>query len=628
MTNSSNEKLKIKCLLGLWGEKYIYDFLHYSLPSLLAEGNLPALAKEAELTFVFLTRSKDIPVFTKEPAFSYLESICKIEFMSITDLIVHGNYSTTLTLAYDRAIRHDGDQMLETYYIFLTSDYIMANGSMRGLLKYIHQGFSGICAGNYQVIEEQVTSILNQRIDQKLHVLEIEPRELVDLSLGYLHPVTMASFYSVGVTHNYQANRFFMRYDENTIAGRFYLLHMLCIKPETTSYRVGSSCDYSFIPEMCPSGNVAVITDSDDYLVVEMQPEKHELSFVQWGEYESKKLVFALSEWATQNHRDNSSHTIIYHSKDLKDSDREKIEVSLSQFVGPVNKQLTKYKPKPHYMHPYWIGAAKVFNKREKVFDNTRDFEYPDLDDVYSYTPFKTAYNVIFGEPPSVYRWHYKWNSFRLLKQVISRNVKAYDPSKVAVVYESLHIDFLHYKDWMKDELGISRHYNKNIFESDESMNALRDVEYCILMVCINDISKTNKTINHIFSKIKKNSHILVLIPNARDYLSKYAYDFPVIAARKFGPIIEANKCNIVKIEQVKDRLTLLGNAMFDRINKIFSYSKSARLSVYALMSIPAFIYNTLRNCLPKFMISHGHCTDLFFTLSKGESQCSVTEND
>ena len=58
--------------------------------------------------------------------------------------------------------------------------------------------------------------------------------------------------------------------------GRFYLMHMLCVRPEILDFVIGSSCDYSFIPEMCPSGNVEVIRDSDEYLVVELQPRRHE----------------------------------------------------------------------------------------------------------------------------------------------------------------------------------------------------------------------------------------------------------------------------------------------------------------------------------------------------------------
>ena len=71
--------------------------------------------------------------------------------------------------------------------------------------------------------------------------------------------------------------------DGNSLVGRFYLMHMICIRPEVAEFTIGSACDYSFIPEMCPSGNVDVVTDSDEYLVMEMQPRAHEAKFLRPG---------------------------------------------------------------------------------------------------------------------------------------------------------------------------------------------------------------------------------------------------------------------------------------------------------------------------------------------------------
>ena len=133
-----------------------------------------------------------------------------------------------------------------------------------------------------------------------------------------------------------------MRHDPQVIAGRFYLLHMLCIKPETTQYRVCSSCDYSFIPEMCPSGNVAIIDDSDDYLVVEAQSKEHQVESVTWGPYDQKKLTHALSEWTTKQHRENANQNIYYHSRDITDSEKVAIENKLNKFTNVLALDLQK----------------------------------------------------------------------------------------------------------------------------------------------------------------------------------------------------------------------------------------------------------------------------------------------
>ena len=110
--------------------------------------------------------------------------------------------------------------------------------------------------------------------------LTLEPRALAAWALRHLHPVTAANTVNFPLSHGLHSNRLFWRVDEDTLIGRFYLMHMIAIRPETQHFVIGSSCDYSFIPEMCPSGNVVVVTDSDDYLVVEMQPRQHERSCV------------------------------------------------------------------------------------------------------------------------------------------------------------------------------------------------------------------------------------------------------------------------------------------------------------------------------------------------------------
>ena len=77
-------------------------------------------------------------------------------------------------------------------------------------------------------------------------------------------------------------------------------MHMICIRPEIADFVVGSSCDYSFIPEMCPSGKVHVMTDSDEYLVVEMQKRSHERNFVRFGQRSIRSsLADSLAEWTT-----------------------------------------------------------------------------------------------------------------------------------------------------------------------------------------------------------------------------------------------------------------------------------------------------------------------------------------
>src|SRR5947209_1509129 len=95
----------IELLLPVWGQRYVKQFINTCLPTLLAPGNLPAVAAELPCKFVFLTSSEDAEVLRDHPACRYLRSFCEVEVRIIDDLITGDNHSTTITLAYAAAVQ-------------------------------------------------------------------------------------------------------------------------------------------------------------------------------------------------------------------------------------------------------------------------------------------------------------------------------------------------------------------------------------------------------------------------------------------------------------------------------------------------------------------------------------------
>src|SRR5262249_5376261 len=152
----------------------------------------------------------------------------------------------------------------------------------------------------------------------------------------------------------------FWRVDGDTLIGRFYLMHMICVRPELTNFVIGASCDYSFVPEMCPSGAVEIITDSDDYLVVEMQPFRHEAGFIRLGPARARGRVASISEWTTAPQRANARHTLIFRTGDIPPSCAAVI-TEADSFVAEVAR-LLKPRPKPFRGHPYWRAAMAAYH--------------------------------------------------------------------------------------------------------------------------------------------------------------------------------------------------------------------------------------------------------------------------
>jgi hypothetical protein len=410
----------IQLLLPVWGQRYIKQFLNTCLPTMLAPGNIPALAAALPCKFVFLTSSEDAGILRDHPGCRYLRSICDVDVRVIDDLITGDNHSTTITLAYARAVKDAGDALLDTCFFFLISDYLMADGSLATVLDRLMAGARGVLAGNFQVLEEEACKSFHTTFDGDAPEIVLRPRELVKWALPYLHPVTAGNSADFPLCRSTQSNRLFWRVDHNTLLGRFYLMHMICIWPQVADFVIGSSCDYSFIPEMCPSGKVDVITDSDDYLVVEMQPGDHESEYLRLGPAAPATIARSLGAWTTQRHRENAGHYLVFHAADIPPSLADTVRES-DEFIEAIDIRLGRMPVHSHRNHRYWIGAivSHRLSASLKLGQNIK------IGQIYRESG-KVNWRVrlrdgLLGRPPDTRPWNPRWPDFAVLKTELGK---------------------------------------------------------------------------------------------------------------------------------------------------------------------------------------------------------------
>ena len=445
----------IKVLLPVWGDSYIRQFLEYGLATLLAPGNLPALVAALPTEFVLLTRAEDEAIIRGNAAFERLAAACPTTIRSIDHLITDGNYSTTITIAFAESVMAVGDAMLDTCFFFLVSDYIIADGSLANALGRMQRGISAVVVGNFQVAREDALPWLQEKIAGDEFSLAISPRELMRWALANLHPTTLANTVNIPYCHNSHTNRLFWRIDRDAIQGRFYLMHMLCVRPEIPNFIIGSSCDYSFVPEMCPSGSVEAITDSDEYLVVEMQPRAHESAFLRLGPIDPRKTAESLNEWTTRVHRDNAHYPIIFHAGDVPPHLAESIEEA-DLFVARIARHFAS-RPMPYRGHPYWEGAMAAFNATAKSKLSGDKWLYGADSQKKSIRAragrllgsrskgvilrwFLRARYVIMGLPPYVRPWHPSWPDFYVMLEEVRASCTGRDIRALIISNEPLPI--------------------------------------------------------------------------------------------------------------------------------------------------------------------------------------------
>ncbi len=617
-SQAKKEDRPVVFLLALWGESYIKNFFDFSLRSLLAPGNIPAMSEEYECTFLFLTRDSDVDFFKSQTCYQQLDSHCRIKFIDISDLIFEGSYSATLTLAYERGMRSRGDKICETYFFFLVSDYIMANGSLHNLKKYLKEGYSGITAGNFLVIEESVAPLLEKKIaaDPK-GILSLEPREMLALGFPYMHPVSQAHTVTHGLTHALHANRLFWRVNDQVMVGRFYLRHMLCIKPEIDHYQIGAACDYSFIPEMCPSGNIAHIQDSDIYCLIEMAPYDYEQSMIATGPYEIPALAVHLSKWTTSVHRANAHIPVIYHSVPLKESPMAILQESAT-YIQQIESHLS-IAPQSIRQHPYWKACVEdilyqifILQKFERfsrsgtiagilgsptfshILGNAADDRLIlNISKKYSSLKDKkrTKANLqrkIVGQSPGSYFWHLHWFEDFLIRRDIKRHMKKFEKCAV-IAFETIPNLY----QWLEKEFPNRCSYYFYAFlmkkDSNELEKILQNQKYLLVWQTDGLFRQLAALLRRCGNVLQAGSHISVYLKHRKAYPKEYVQQMAAICAAELKNF-QIN-CESIKHYFSIPRRKLTG-AYKKNIKKAFGQRKpfSTRVSGYFGLTLLASI--------------------------------------
>jgi hypothetical protein len=508
----------VRCLLPIWGDRYVRQFLDVGLPTWVAEGNLPALARTLPTNFVLLTTKEDEGVIQRHPMFERLKTLCPVVIHRIDHLITNFGHSTTITLAYAEAVRSVGLQMLDTCFFFLVSDYIVADRSFSNVLKKMKGGCSGVQVGNFQVVQEDATPWLSAKRDSVSGVISFSSRELMGWGLSHLHPATVANIVNDPSDHNDHTNRLFWRVDDLTLIGRFYLMHMICVRPERIDFVVGSSCDYSFIPEMCPSDNVAIIDDSDEYLVVEMQPRAHEAAMLRAGPQTIARVARTLSKWTTARHRKNAETTVVFHAGEIQ-SNLQDAEEEASRFIASVRDRLGP--PNPFRNHPYWMGAIASFKEAMGLGLTRREMrrvlglEHPDFNRGRFGAWLSAAlYFGFFGKRLKLRSWHPRWPDHELVLKSLSPTLQNGD-KKHLFVSDRPSV----FTTCVPDGGGRNFRIQRNTFVR-QPPNAFETLcgtfDACLVEIEEKDMLNSAELIDRIASLMKNDATIFVSVYNQR----------------------------------------------------------------------------------------------------------------
>jgi hypothetical protein len=197
-------------IVVLWGERFRNYFLHYCLPSLMAPGNIPALATRKPSQFLIATRPEDWAAMQDAPIFRQMARYIEPQYIEIPPCPPGKSGCEHMgighKLACERAYRE------KAYAAVLTPDCMLADGALRRLQELACTGSEIVITAALRFGEEPLFAHLRaDGILADAHQagsdgpLQVSPRQMVKAAINSFHSHSAScewgSAYFPQVTH-------------------------------------------------------------------------------------------------------------------------------------------------------------------------------------------------------------------------------------------------------------------------------------------------------------------------------------------------------------------------------------------------------------------------------------------
>ena len=345
-----------------WGEKYLDLMLSFTLPALLAPGNLPYVAAKAPCQVVILTEERFFSRVASHPAVAQVKSFCDVRLVSLDDLIaVPDKYGMALSYVLHRGFADLGEEMTNSWQIFLNADFILADGSLRALLPHLARGECIVASPSYCVSEAAVIPELRQRIDPHTLALTLPPREMAAMVLRHRHNTIRGKTVNQRAISMLIMDQFYWEANRDTLLGYQMPVAVVGLRPQRYLREPIAYWDHGLMREFCPDADVCVLGDSDEFLMLELRSEDTAADQLSLGWPTPAQIASRMIVFLTPYQREYLKYPLTLHAGELP-ADVEESRAKLKAYVDEVFAHVPDVLPS-HRNHPQWQYHLPGFTK-------------------------------------------------------------------------------------------------------------------------------------------------------------------------------------------------------------------------------------------------------------------------
>jgi len=186
----SNGRICCVFVTVIWGQWHRGMFLNANLPTMLAPGNLPALAAGIDCEYFVYTTAKDAAEIEGDPAFERLQALLPVTLKLFTT----SKTKHPIKLHHDiwrRAMGHARQR--GAFILFMPPDVAWADGSFAGLRAALEAGKRAIFMTYPRVLSETFVPAMTERFPPRAdRSVAIPAPEMMGLAITHLHPMMAA----------------------------------------------------------------------------------------------------------------------------------------------------------------------------------------------------------------------------------------------------------------------------------------------------------------------------------------------------------------------------------------------------------------------------------------------------
>jgi hypothetical protein len=173
--------------LAVWGEPFLDSLERFTLPSLLASGNLPFLGAAGDARLVFLTSEAGARRLERMPVMAEVRRAVRCETITFPDAIT-GFPDTYKIMSAMHVAAMEMARASRSHFLFLAPDIVVAENFCAVLDRQLQGGRDVVFVPGLMLQMETFGADLARRRPAADRVLALAPAELLRLALGHVHP--------------------------------------------------------------------------------------------------------------------------------------------------------------------------------------------------------------------------------------------------------------------------------------------------------------------------------------------------------------------------------------------------------------------------------------------------------